>query len=67
MDQTTEKMLCERLAEIMKDRTVIIATHKSSLLGLVDHLMVIEAGQLAAFGTKEQVMKKLNRSSGEQS
>jgi len=67
MDLTTEKLLCERLADIMKDRTVIIATHKTSLLGLVDHLMVIEAGQLAAFGTKAQVTKKLNQAKGEAS
>ena len=64
MDQTTEKILRERLKVIMKDRTVIIATHRASLLELVDTLMVIEAGELVAFGSKEAVTAQLNGSAG---
>lgn len=67
MDQATEKVLVERLKVIVKDRTVIIATHKPSLLELVDHLMVIEAGQMVAFGTKDEVTKRLMSSQGEAS
>jgi ATP-binding cassette subfamily C protein LapB len=62
MDQTTEKILIEKLKIIMKDRTVIIATHRASLLELVDTLMVIESGKLVAFGSKEDVTKQLNSS-----
>jgi len=64
MDQTTEKILRERLRVIMKDRTVIIATHRASLLELVDTLMVVEAGQLVAFGSKEDVTAQLNGANG---
>ena len=64
MDQTTEKLLRERLKVIMKDRTVIIATHRSSLLELVDTLMVVEAGQMVAFGSKEDVTAQLNGAKG---
>ncbi len=60
MDQTTEKLLRERLRVIMKDRTVIIATHRSSLLDLVDTLMVIESGQMVAYGPKKDVTAQLN-------
>ena len=60
MDQTTEKILRQRLKVIMKDRTVIIATHRASLLELVDTLMVVEAGQLVAYGSKEDVTAQLN-------
>lgn len=62
MDQTTEKILIEKLKTIIKDRTVIIATHRASLLELVDTLMVIESGELVAFGLKEDVTKQLNGS-----
>jgi ATP-binding cassette subfamily C protein LapB len=62
MDLTTEKILCDRLRDITKDRTLIIATHKASLLDLVDTLMVVEAGQLVAYGDKEEVTNKLNGS-----
>ena len=64
MDQTTEKLLRQRLKVIMKDRTVIIATHRSSLLELVDTLMVVEAGQMVAFGSKEDVTAQLNGAKG---
>jgi len=64
MDQTTEKILRERLRVIMKDRTVIISTHRSSLLELVDTLMVIESGQMVAYGSKESVTQKLNNAQG---
>lgn len=59
MDQTTEALLRDRLRKIIKDRTVIIATHRSSLLDLVDDIMVIESGQIAAFGPKDEVAKQL--------
>jgi len=64
MDLTTEKLLRDRLREIMKDKTVIIATHKASLLDLVDTLMVVEAGQMVAYGDKADVTAQLNGSKG---
>jgi ATP-binding cassette subfamily C protein LapB len=62
MDLTTETALKNRLSEIMKDRTVIIATHRPSLLGLVDTIMVLEAGQVAAYGDKDEVFAQLKAS-----
>ncbi len=59
MDQTTEALLRNRLKAVVKDRTVIIATHRSSLLDLVDDIMVVESGQIAAFGPKGEVAKQL--------
>ena len=64
MDLTTEKLLRDRLREIMKDKTVIIATHKASLLDLVDTLMVVESGQMVAYGPKAEVTAQLNGSKG---
>jgi ATP-binding cassette subfamily C protein LapB len=64
MDLTTEKILRDRLREIVKDRTLIIATHKASLLDLVDTLMVVEAGQMVAYGDKDSVTAQLNGSAG---
>jgi ATP-binding cassette subfamily C protein LapB len=67
MDLTTEKILRDRLREIVKDRTLIIATHKASLLDLVDTLMVVEAGQMVAYGDKDSVTAQLNGSTGGES
>jgi ATP-binding cassette subfamily C protein LapB len=65
MDYTTERILRDRLRDIIKDRTVIIATHRPSLLELVDTLMVVEAGQIAAYGDKETVTKQLQGTGGD--
>ncbi|MDP0589290.1 MAG: type I secretion system permease/ATPase [Candidatus Endonucleobacter bathymodioli] len=64
MDQASEKILLDRLKHIVKDRTLIIATHRASLLALVDNLMVIESGQLVAFGSKADVKAQLNKQPG---
>jgi len=64
MDHTTERLLRERLRDIVKDRTVIIATHRPSLLELVDTLMVVEAGQIAAYGDKNSVTQQLQNAGG---
>lgn len=63
MDQTSEKSLQERLKTILADRTVIIITHKASMLDLVDSVMIVEAGQMVAYGSKESVMQQLSGSS----
>ena len=62
MDLTTEKILRDKLREIVKDKTLIIATHKASLLDLVDTLMVVESGQMVAYGDKQSVTAQLNGS-----
>ena len=64
MDFTTERLLRDRLRDIIKDRTVIIATHRPSLLELTDTLMVVEAGQIAAYGDKDSVTKQLQNAGG---
>jgi ATP-binding cassette, subfamily C, bacterial LapB len=64
MDYTTERILRDKLKGIIQDRTVIIATHRPSLLELVDTLMVVEAGQIAAYGDKEQVTQQLQGTGG---
>ncbi|MGB7204602.1 MAG: type I secretion system permease/ATPase, partial [Anderseniella sp.] len=46
-------------------KTLIIATHRGSMFTLVDRLIVIENGQVAADGPKDQVLSYL-RSLGEQ-
>jgi ATP-binding cassette subfamily C protein LapB len=41
---------------IVQDKTVIIITHKPSLLSLVDRLIVIEDGKIVADGPKEKII-----------
>ncbi|MDH4396078.1 MAG: type I secretion system permease/ATPase [Limnobacter sp.] len=47
--------------------TVILATHKPSLLTVTNNLMYLNRGQIAAAGPTMQVLKKLQESSQQQS
>lgn len=59
MDFSTEAALKEHLANYAKDRTLIMITHRSSLLDLVDRLIVIDNGCVVADGPKAQVTEAL--------
>ena len=60
MDLQTERQFIDRLATAMRpDQTVIIATHRQSMLKLVDRLLVVDAGQIVRDGPKDEVLKGL--------
>jgi len=59
MDNATEQRLKQRLGEALKGKTVVLVTHRASLLELVDRLIVMEGGRVIADGSKEVVMKLL--------
>ncbi|MCU7879578.1 MAG: type I secretion system permease/ATPase [Candidatus Thiodiazotropha sp. (ex Lucinoma aequizonata)] len=62
MDNSTEAMLKRKLADYAKEKTLILVTHRTSLLDLVDRLIVIDAGKVVADGPKEQVIEALKQS-----
>ena len=53
MDSQTEKAFIEKLKRIIFDKTVIIVTHKTSILDLVDRVLVIDNGNIVYDGSKE--------------
>jgi len=57
MDSATEQQLVFRLNTALKDKTVIIITHRGSLLSLVDRVAVIDSGRIVADGPKEKVLQ----------
>ena len=59
MDELSENMFKKNLATIIKNKTVIIVTHKPSLLSLVDRLIVVEDGKIVADGPKEKIIASL--------
>jgi len=61
MDNASEEMLKQRLTEHVGDKTLLLITHRASLLSLVDRLIVIEAGQVIADGPKESVLEALKQ------
>lgn len=59
MDNTTENIFRQRLAEVTKEQTLLLITHRSSMLTLVDRLIVLDAGNVIADGPKEAVLEAL--------
>ncbi len=56
MDELSEMKFKQNLRYIVEDKTVIIITHKPSILSLVDRLVVLEDGKIVADGPKEKVI-----------
>jgi ATP-binding cassette subfamily C protein LapB len=63
MDMQTEAMFTKRLEDIVKDRTVIIVTHRPSLLSVVDRIVVMDNQRMVADGEKEKILAMLAGSS----
>ena len=59
MDNSTEQSMKRRLAEFMQGRTAVVVTHRTSLLELVDRIIVLDQGRVVADGPKEQVVQAL--------
>lgn len=59
MDVQNEAAVIRRLKEEMSDRTMIIITHRTSLLELVDRVIVIEDGKVAADGPKSLLSRHM--------
>lgn len=59
MDHKSEQSIKEQLQEYCQDKTLVLVTHRMSLLDLVDRLIVIDRGKIVADGPKVQVMEAL--------
>lgn len=61
MDHSSEEAIKRRLAGFARGKTLLLVSHRSSLLDLVDRLIVIDAGRIVADGPKEQVTAALRQ------
>jgi len=60
LDNRSEENLKMKLAEHTQGKTVMLITHRASMLTLVDRLIVIDNGRVVADGPKEQILKALS-------
>ncbi len=61
MDNSTEAMFKTRLGNAMAGKTLLLVTHRSSLLSLVDRLIILDNGKIVADGKKEEVLEALKQ------
>jgi ATP-binding cassette subfamily C protein LapB len=61
MDAQTESALIQRLQEELKDRTLILITHRPPLLALVQRIILMDGGKVVSDGPRDNVLKQIMR------
>ena len=61
MDHSSEEDVKRRLSALAQGKTLIIISHRTSLLELADRLIVMDAGRIVADGPKDQVVTALKQ------
>ncbi len=59
MDFSTEAMINTRIQAFAQDKTVVLVTHRTSLLSMVTRVIVVDGGKIVADGPREQIMSAL--------
>ncbi|MDD2663906.1 MAG: type I secretion system permease/ATPase [Dechloromonas sp.] len=59
MDFSSEQQFKQRLKALAAHKTVLIVTHRNSLLDLADRVIVIDDGRVVADGPRDQVIQAL--------
>ncbi len=59
MDNYSERQFITKMEDWLKGRTMVLVTHRATLLSLVDRLIVMDKGLVVADGPKEEVLSAL--------
>ncbi len=59
IDPGSERRLYMHLKELVKGKTILLVTHKSAVLGLVDKLILMDRARIIADGGRDEVIQKL--------
>ena len=61
MNNTTETIVTQRLAKAVSNETLLLVTHKASLLSMVERLIVLDNGKIVADGPRDSVIEALQK------
>lgn len=59
MDPTSEMRLREKLKKLSEGKTTILITHKGAMLDLVEKLILMDRGQIIAYGPRDEIIRRL--------
>ncbi|MBC7522036.1 MAG: type I secretion system permease/ATPase [Sandarakinorhabdus sp.] len=59
MDSASEAALIDRLAGAIEGRTLVLVTHRQSMLRLIDRVIILDGGRIIADGPRDAVMQTL--------
>lgn len=59
LDEASEKQVIEALGHYSAGRTLVVATHRTSVLALVDRVLVLDRGRVAIDSRKEDLVRQM--------
>ena len=59
MDTQTEKALIGRLGQYLEGRSMLLVTHRASLLAFATRVIILDHGRIVADGPREEVLSSL--------
>lgn len=59
MDFSTEAQITQRMSHFVQDKTVVLVTHRTSMLAMVTRVIVIDGGKIVADGPRDRIMEAL--------
>lgn len=66
LDDITERRLLEQLAQFTQGRTLVVATHRISLLQLVERIIVVDGGRIVIDDHRDAALARLKQPQGAQ-
>ncbi|MDB2703498.1 type I secretion system permease/ATPase [Methylophilaceae bacterium] len=62
LDKTNENLLKNNLLKSTSNKTLLLITHRTSMLDIVDRIIVVEGGRVVADGPKKDIINSLTKS-----
>ena len=59
MDFSSEAQITNKVSAFAQDKTVVLVTHRTSLLAMVTRVIVIDGGRIVADGPRDRIMEAL--------
>ena len=59
MDFSTEAVITGRINAFARNKTVVLVTHRTSLLSMVERVIVVDGGKIVADGPRDRIMEAL--------
>lgn len=65
MDSQSESVFLDHLKRATEGQTLVVVTHRPSLLTLVERIIIVEEGKVVADGPKASILEQLNSAPGQ--
>jgi ATP-binding cassette subfamily C protein LapB len=59
MDNVAENLFIKNMHTFLNQRTLLFVTHKSTMMSMIDKIILMDAGKVIAFGPRDEILKKL--------